>query len=240
MTFHFEAEMQAPVRQWLKAQGLITRAEFATPWGICDLVGVSFNSSSVEKRLGHGQTQTIGPASRVAILHEIPDEEDHAAITFRRLSKLFEHIVEPEFLRHQINYLTKAKFVASPKLNCYKRINGWLPLHDRIVAIELKLSRLSEAINQASAHRTFASEAYVALPRATALRVIGDRRVHQLSAAGVGLLSVERQSCEVIASPPRSASLADPVLQLAFVERFWISHLKDRTSLVAAQFGRLS
>lgn len=230
MTFQNEAEMQRPARLWLEAQGLSTKAEFATPWGVCDLVGLSFNPRSVAKRLAHGQTQAIGGPSRVAILQEIPDQRDDSWITFQRLSRVFEHFVEPARLREELERLQRGRFVVSPRRNAYQRINGWLPLHKRIVAVELKLARLSDALGQASAHLAYATEAYVALPRPLALRAAQDYRAAQLLEAGVGLLAVGPDSCEVLKEPVEKRGPVDPVLQLACVDRFWRSHIKGSSS----------
>lgn len=230
MTFHYEAEMQEPVRGWLEAQGLTTKTEFATPWGVCDLVGISFNSSNVAKRLARGQTQTIGSSSRVAILHELPDQGQPTSITFQRLARLLAPLVDPARLQEELGHLKRAKFVVSPRRNAFQRVNGWLPLHKRIVAVELKLSRLSDAASQASAHLAYASEAYVALPQPLALRVACDHRAHQLAAAGLGLLAVTSHSCDVLVQALGKPSAVDPVLQLACVERFWRSHIKDSSS----------
>ena len=39
MDYRLESEMTPIVEAWLDAQGLDHKAEFVTPWGICDLVG---------------------------------------------------------------------------------------------------------------------------------------------------------------------------------------------------------
>lgn len=233
MVFHLEAEMQAPARLWMEGQGLVTKTEFATPWGVCDLVGVSFHTHNVAKRLAHGQTRSIGSAATVAVLHEIPDVEDGVSITFPKLYRRLEDQVDRKRLEDELTRLQSAKFVVSPRKNAYQRLNGWMPLHRRIVAVELKLSRFTEALSQAASHLAFATESYVALPRELALRVLRDRRLSQLTAEGVGLIAISSESCEILLVSAMTSTAIDPVLQHACVERFWRGHIKDNSSSTA-------
>lgn len=235
MTFHLESEMQAPVRLWMEGQGLATKTEFATPWGICDLVGVSFDGSSVAKRLTHRQTRAIGSAATIAVLHEIPDIEAQASITFHRLARRLENQFDHDGLAKELDRLLRTRFVVSPRKNAFQRVNGWLPLHRRIVAVELKLSRFTEALGQASSHLAFATESYVALPRDLALRVARDHRASQLTASGVGLVAVTENSCELLQLSSGAPSFVDQVLQHACVERFWRGHIKGSSSSAVEQ-----
>jgi len=45
--FRFEAEMASPVARWMEQANLLTKAEFATPFGICDFVGVTLGRSGL-------------------------------------------------------------------------------------------------------------------------------------------------------------------------------------------------
>jgi len=85
MPFEYEHEMVEPAEAWLKAKGLMVKREFSTPWGICDLVGCSFNKHNVKKRLGLRQTKPIGSHFRVMLLSHIPDEAENRSITAHRL-----------------------------------------------------------------------------------------------------------------------------------------------------------
>ena len=51
MPFNYEHEMVKPAERWLRSEGLLVKREFPLPWGICDLVGCSFNKKNVKKRL---------------------------------------------------------------------------------------------------------------------------------------------------------------------------------------------
>jgi hypothetical protein len=80
--------MTVPVWRWLTREGLLVKAEFAVPWGICDLVGLSFKKEQVAKRLSLRQHLAIGPIQRIEILSHIPDKESGESITSERLQNL--------------------------------------------------------------------------------------------------------------------------------------------------------
>jgi hypothetical protein len=67
-------------------------------------------------------------------------------------------------LERDLRALIADRFVVVKKNGSFQKVNGWAPLHQRIVAVELKLRRISEALSQGLSNRTFATESYVALP----------------------------------------------------------------------------
>lgn len=95
MEFQREREMFDSARKWLGFQGFMTKAEFRTPWGICDLVGVLFNDSRVKQRLQLGQTESIGPPLRIELFDRIPDLETGRAVGPGRLEREFGEFLTP-------------------------------------------------------------------------------------------------------------------------------------------------
>jgi hypothetical protein len=91
------------------------------------------------------------------------------------------------------------------------------PLHRRIVSVELKISRVAEALHQAVSNLTLATESYVGLPMSLAISITSSRRVQEFRDAGVGLLGVERAACRVLV-PPRATNIGDPIAQLTCSE----------------------
>lgn len=213
--------MAAPVLEWLRRNDLTVKTEFGTPWGICDMVGVRFSPSRVRLRLSYGQRHAVGPALRLQVLSKIPDQESGAAITFRRLHAESFACLSPDRLRSELEHLTRGKFIASPSPGAYHKLNGWAPLHRRIVAVELKLSKVSQALIQARSNLAFATESYIALPMDRAFRVAHGRRRAAISQMGVGLLGVSRTKCERFFIGSRVVGASDEVLQAHCVERFW-------------------
>jgi len=218
-SFALECEMSVPVRRWLKNQGLDAKDEYVLPWGICDLVGLSFDQERVNKRLALRQFRAIGPPHRVDLLFQIPDAETGKSISIRQLQKLVP-MLPADAVEHELQKLAQNGFVVQPRKGSFQKLNGWLPLHNRIVAVELKLSRTLQVLGQAASHRAFASESYVAMPTKVAERAAETRR-NEFDAAGVGILAVTRSACKVLLPPSDFGVPVHPTLQAHCAERFW-------------------
>lgn len=70
-------------------------------------------------------------------------------------------------------------------------VREWMPLYENIIAVELKLSRISEVISQARTHMHYTHGSYIAMPIRTARRAV-DRTL------GVGVLGVRKSSVEIL------------------------------------------
>src|SRR5258706_14928200 len=189
--------MAKPVHQWLRRQHLLIKSEYVLPWGICDLVGLSFNQKQVAKRLSYRQHRPIGPLQRIDLLRHIPDQESGSAITINCLLKLAEEGEVGYPFERDLQILIANRFIAATKNGSLQKLNGWMPLHERIVAVELKLYRISEAISQALSNRAFATESYIALPGQIAERFLRSARHPEFRQTGIGVLGVTRTTCRV-------------------------------------------
>ncbi len=226
--FQFEREMSAPSRDWLKRQGLIIKEEFSTPWGICDLVGVSFAQERVLQRLSLGQREPIGPPFRIALLNRIPDSQTGKTVALDGLEREFNDFLTPSEIQRALKSLVESGFVVTVHSGCLQKLNGWAPLHWRIVALELKLRRVEEALNQARSHLRFATHSYVGLPSELALRVAQSSRRRDFLNFGVGIVAVSPTHCQVVVrSRGQSSAEQDKVLQMHCVERFWRTRVRD-------------
>ncbi|HET9183803.1 MAG TPA: hypothetical protein VFP59_16855 [Candidatus Angelobacter sp.] len=219
VSFALECEMSGPVRRWLKKEGLEVKDEYVLPWGICDFVGLSFDQERVDKRLALHQFRPIGPPHRIDLLFKIPDVETGESISIRQLRKRLP-LLSDDAVEQELEKLAKGGFVVQHRKGSFQRLNGWVPLHNRIVAVELKLSRTSEVLAQAASHRAFASESYIAMPSKIAERA-AETRFAEFGAAGVGILGVTRKACKVLLHPSASGVPVQPTLQAHCVERFW-------------------
>src|SRR5579859_2758384 len=185
MLFLRESEMAKPVRHWLRRENLLVKEEFVLPWGISDFVGLSFNESQVKKRLSLRQYRPIGPMHRVELLRHIPDQESGSEIPFSRLQKKTNGTAFTRPLEDELRTLVANRFVVSKENGSLQKLNGWAPMHDRIVAVELKLSRVSEALAQAVSNRAFATESYIGLPAKAAERLAGSDRCSEFCKTGI-------------------------------------------------------
>ena len=222
--FHREADMKAPVAKWMRATGLLAKAEFITPWGICDLVGVKFNKTSVARRLELRQTKPVSSIVRAALLLMIPDVEKQESTSISKLVRACGSVVPEETVVREVERLVREQFVVRSGHCRLQRLNGWVPLHKRLVAIELKLSKVAEALAQARNNLGFADESFVGLPAGLARRLeaVAVRRAEFVT-AGVGLLGVRRTGCELLIPAQPSRIVSDKALQLYCVEKFWRS-----------------
>jgi len=110
-----------------------------------------------------------------------------------------------------------------------KRRKDFHPLHTRIIAVELKLTRLAEVIRQARINLHAVEESYVAVPMKRAVRVA--KAWDNI----IGLLGVTPDACSVLV-PPRPNDLCNEQRIEHQVEKFW----RGRVALWAAQpQGRL-
>jgi hypothetical protein len=220
--FKSEAQMTEPVVRWLRAAGLSVKAEFAAPWGICDLVGVSFRQKSIKHRMRLGQSQSITSISRALVLLSIPDEETGRSVSLKALVEEYSSSIPSHIVDSHTTRLISEGFVISTSSGELQRRNGWFPLHKRLVAVELKLHRIEEVLSQAQNNLMFATESYVALPKDVAIRVSEKRaRWAPFFESGVGLISVTKRACDVLIRPRRQPSTTDNIIQFCCVEKFW-------------------
>jgi len=224
--FKREAKMVAPVTRWMRSAGLAIKAEFVTPWGICDLVGLSFNKEKVQHRLNLRQKKSIGSITRAALLLSIPDEEEKKTTSLSKLLREYALVVPDQIIIRELERLIADHFVVRSKRGRLHKRNGWMPLQNRLVAIELKLSRIEDVMAQARNNLDFAEESYAALPFEIAKRVAANyKRWSDYFDDGVGLLGVKKNSCEVLLAAKVKTSTHNNAIQLYSVEKFWRTHI---------------
>jgi hypothetical protein len=226
--FVYESCMRRSVVRWMRALKLVVKSEFTTPWGICDLVGLQFNARHVEHRLKLGQTRPIGSLTRAALLLLIPDVETDKTITMRQLARECAPAMQHGIVAEETRRLEADGFVIRRSGNRLQKINGWMPLQKRFIAVELKLNRVEEAILQAENNLGFAEESYVALPKELAVRVAAKpARQERFRRSGIGLLSVAPKSTTVVIRACPQPLIENSAIQFYSVEKFWRTYLKD-------------
>jgi len=226
MMFEYENQMVAPAEQWLRSQGLAIKKEFPTPWGICDLVGCLLNRNKVRKRLALRQTRPIRSPLRVHLLSLIPDETDQRTVGIDELYGDFGGYLDRERIEIELDRLLRDHFIEQPSPGAYFKRNGWMPLHKRLVAIELKLARIDDALHQAINNLGFADESYVGLPPDRAERLAESKRRSEFDHRGIGILAIGADRCSLVLRPQKQAPATERVTQAYSVERFWPAHLK--------------
>jgi len=239
--FARESEMASSVARWMRNSGLVAKSEFVTPWGICDLVGIHFNPRNIARRIKNKQLRSVCSITRALLLSQIPDIDKRETITLEKLIKERSLQLPEDVVRREMSRLIADGFVVSGTRQQLQKINGWMPLQDRLVAVELKLSRIDEALRQAMNNLGFAEESYVALPRDVARRVASkESRWSEFFNAGVGLLAVGRASCKVLKPARATRNWIDEAIQFYSVEKFWSTRLRDRSSSTPPRRTRAS
>jgi hypothetical protein len=221
LDFRLENEMVQPAVEWLRSLRLLIKREFNTPWGVCDLVGLRFNEARVKERLCLGQRHSIGSALRIMVLQQIPDCRTHHSVTVERLGQKLDGLLTSDDLGHEIARLVESNFVRRTRTGSLQKRNGWAPLQERIVALELKLSRVQDAYSQALSNLMFADESYIGLPAIAAERLLVTRRCDEFRQTGVGILSISRDSCTIVLPSTRRSLAANRIVQMHCAERFW-------------------
>ena len=205
---------------WLRDQALRVKEEFNLPWGIPDVVGASFNAERVEKRLSLGQREAIGPFSRINILLEVPHIEAGLSVSLRELWVRLGGLFSEEEIAAELGVLAKRHFVRRDEKGCFQSVNGWMPLHERLVVVELKLDRIDDALSQARKNKGLSWESYVGLPLTVAERVMGGKKAGEFREAGVGLLGVSAWGVQELL-PARDLGVSSRAVETHCLERFW-------------------
>ena len=218
--------MTKKVEDWLINQGLQVKREYPTPWGICDLVGCSLNKTKIRKRLKLGQRKPIGSQFRILLLSYIPDIDQKLVVSFSDLYRHFAIFLDESYLEKEISRLIKDKFVQEARTGFFQKLNGWVPLHKRIIAIELKLARISEVLSQAQSNLEFADESYVGLPINKAKELFAKRKERRLIEEGIGILGINQGEVRVLLRS-RCRDESDRILNMHCAERFWRTLPKD-------------
>lgn len=229
-TFRYESDMIAPAKGWLVSEKLSIKAEFAMPFGICDLVGISMSQENIQKRIDNGQFQPIGSLLRTEILSVIPDVGKTKGITHPTLLRKFDYLENDRNIERELFLLESRKFIRRTKTGSYQKLNGWLPLHDRIVALELKLNRVREALSQAIRNSRFADESYIGLPEETAHRICNSCQINEFKTYGIGILAVRSRNCEVLLTSRIRKKNKDTPMQIYCADRFWSTAIKDTST----------
>jgi len=219
--FRFEREMAPMVQRWLSSRGLLAKAEYTVPWGICDYVGLALNKVQVRRRIKFGLRQPIGPALRISILLAVPGASSGKSIPTSELAALYDGLLSLRRIQAELDRLQHAGFIKATSPAQYQRTCDWTPLQRKIVAVELKLTRTAKAIRQAEANLRLADESYIALPMPLAHRAAARLRNSDAPPRSIGIIGVSGTGHRTILRSHPHGHARDEVVRMHCAERFW-------------------
>ena len=229
--FPNELAMCAPLEHWLHSRGFLTKREFSLPWGICDLVAARFPSHQTTQRLESSHAAPLSSLELLQLLDLIPHRTTRRAITTQRLERLLAGSRSPTQVHNDIQRLKTKRLVHFPRRHHVQKLVSVKSLRGRIIAVEMKLNRVTIAIAQASAHLAVADHSYVALPVALAHRLLHSARRHEFYHHRVGLLSVSPIGTNVLIShKPLPPTEPHRLFKRHCIERFWKMWLTNNAS----------
>ena len=159
---------------------------------------------------------------RAALLLRVPDIESNNSITLKQLARECSPAIQSERVSKEVTRLVEDGFVVCQNGEQLQKVNGWMPLQERFIAVELKLKRVEEALTQAENNFGFADESFVALPEDLALRIAAKtKRRGDFERLGVGLISVTAKCASIIIPSHRPDCEKTSAVQLYSVEKFW-------------------
>ena len=231
--FERESHMKPIVRAWMESKGLTVKEEFPSHVGICDLAGCRLRRAAMAARVREGQLKAIGPLVRVHIWEHIPNDGEHRTVSVAALVSLHHGLLSHERVLQELGRLEQRGFIRRTSAGTYQKVNGWHPLHARLVAVELKLRDWQNALRQAARYFVCVDESYVALPEEQVDVALGADGGALFRKSGVGLLAVTgggrvRTVMKSYWRRRRTRSERAPVTHAA--ERFWRDAARGRTA----------
>lgn len=203
-----EAHLTGATLRWLGEQGIVQIPQFVLPWGVVDVVGIKPNLERLQARLAAKQTEALLESHAIEVLLSIPKRKK---IRIEDLRQTFEPTLGPNLFARAIKSLIKKHF-AKQNEDTLTRCTDWMPYHELLIAVELKLKRIDEALAQAKRHKAITPASYVGMPGLIAERILkSERKRAEFQEAGIGLLSIENHVCTVQIKPSNSRkSIIEP------------------------------
>lgn len=219
-----ESHLAGTVLRWLAEQGLLVQMEeFVTPWGVADVLGIRPNLDRVQQRIAAKHLDAVSDVHAMQFLLSLPIGGKPRRIS--DAARKFEPLFGPDLFERTVKNLIRKRFVVQEGASLIRHTE-WMPYHEQLVAVELKMRRVDEALAQARRHKAITAESYVGMPAVVAERVAFTEKRADFEAAGVGLLSVQDDICKVLIAPDLSAKTVIEAQEFCAAEACWRKVLK--------------
>lgn len=178
-----EALFVEQLQQYYKNKNTLTLTEVNFSYGVADLVLLDINHKKFGLRKKREQWNTLLNRKYFEILSVLPDIDDNLApISINEM--VSKSGISQSYIRSYIlKDLIAGGFVKSIDKG-YVKVNGWVPIAEKVTAIEAKLSDWKRGIWQAQRYLNVANAAYLAMPPDYIHRV----DTKECEKAGIGLI----------------------------------------------------
>jgi len=182
-------------------------------------MGVEWDIDQVLLRRNSGHLVAVESDQAVSVMLSVPDGA--GSVSRASLLEEFTDSLGERRLNEVLQTLLRRKLLREDETGAYTRSTPWMPFHRKLIAVELKLKRVEEVLNQAKRHLTITPHSFVALPPAIAARLAASSKADEFRLAGVGLVAASNGTCEELIAPSFSGERLDRVFEIAAAEKCW-------------------
>lgn len=192
-----EARVVARVKTYFEAAGAFVAPELSLGWGRADLVAFELDREKCRARVRNGQFRSLDRADHYRALRHMPELESGEHVSVAELCERLGR--SASYVRASlVPFLERAGYAKRVGPGQLAKVNGFIPIAQRVIAIEAKVSDWRKGAIQAKRHRSFANRVYLALSsdyvHRVQLEVLRKHGIGLLSASGFGVV-------EILASP---------------------------------------
>ena len=170
------------LENWYTNKGYMTKREVNAGHGVADLVVTKLDKDQCKKRERNNQIKPLLKDKYFLALRYIPDIKDtKTPVDINYLIKrtgLSKNLLRYGILRE----LETNGYLLTLNKTTYKKINGWEPLSNEVVAVEAKLKDWKQGLLQAIRYNAFADYVYLAMPN------LNNIDVERFKKFGIGLM----------------------------------------------------
>jgi hypothetical protein len=191
-----ESHLVRILRNYFDSLGYITTTELSLGYGRADLVAFNIDTNRCKARLNNGQHRSLDKLKYYNLLRLIPEIESDESISLYNLSEHLK-LSQSHLRQNLLSFLIRFGYIIEVNHKRYAKVNGYIPIADEILAVEVKVSDWRRGAIQAKRYQVFANRVFLAISNYYAHRV--DRSL--LEDHNIGLLTVGHKIYEDLKAP---------------------------------------
>jgi len=192
-----EAKVVAWVKAHFEAVGAFVAPELSMGWGRADLVAFELDLEKCRARIRNGQFRSLDRADHYRALRHMPELESGDHVSIGALSVYLGR--SASYVRASlVPFLERAGYAKRVGPGMLAKVNGFIPIAQKVIAIEAKVSDWRKGAIQAKRHRCFANRVYLALASEYVHRV----DLELLQRHGIGLIAASSTRVDELLESP--------------------------------------